>query len=135
MVEIQVLYIVILGLFGLGLGFGISKLLDRAKLSGCTVQAEQIIRKAKDDSDSILRQSEIKAKEDYLKRKEEMNNEFEKTRMDLRDLEKRLEKREDGVEDKLRDMQKRERLTETLQLQLQNQKNEWENKNKRLVDI
>ena len=135
MVEIQVLYIVILGLFGLGLGFGISKLLDRAKLSGCTVQAEQIIRKAKDDSDSILRQSEIKAKEDYLKRKEEMNNEFEKTRMDLRDLEKRLEKREDGVEEKLRDMQKRERLTETLQLQLQNQKNEWENKNKRLVDI
>lgn len=119
---------------GLALGTAISKLIDRSKLSSSGMQAEQLVRKAKDDADSILRQAEIKTKEDNLRRKEELNQEFEKTRLDLRDQEKRLEKREDGMEDKLREMQKRERLTEALQTQLQNQKNDWEQKNKRLLE-
>ena len=118
----QLVYIFLSGLVFSGIGYAIATVLYRAKLNSLNADNNSLINEAKAKADKIIKDAELFSKEDSLRRKEELNKSFENIRLDLRDQEKRLEKREDAIEDKARDMLKRERLTEVLQNQLQDRK-------------
>ncbi len=131
----QLIYILICAVFSIGIGFFLSNILNRSKANSSVSNYNAMILKAQIDAENIIKDAELKSKEESLRRKEELNKSFENIRQDLRDQEKRLEKREDAIEDKAREMQKRERLTEVLQNQLQDRKNEAELKNKKFAEI
>lgn len=118
-----------------GLGFAIATYFYRTKLNILNANNNSLINEAKAKAEKIVKDAELISKEDTLRRKEELNKSFENIRLDLRDQEKRLEKREDAIEDKARDMLKRERLTDVLQNQLQDRKNETDIKNKKFAEI
>ena len=131
----QLGYIFLSGLVFSVIGYAIATVFYRAKLNSLNADNNSLINEAKAKADKIIKDAELFSKEDSLRRKEELNKSFENIRLDLRDQEKRLEKREDAIEDKARDMLKRERLTEVLQNQLQDRKNETEVKNKKFAEI
>ena len=62
-----------------------------------TRDAERVAEQAKRDAERVVKEGELKAKDEALTRREEVNRELEKTRTELRDTERRLEKREDAV--------------------------------------
>ena len=59
--------------------------------------AERLVEQARRDAERIVKDGELKAKDEALRRREEVNRELEKTRAELREQERRLEKREDAV--------------------------------------
>lgn len=59
--------------------------------------AERMQEQARRDAERLVKDGELKAKDEALKRREEVNRELEKTRTELRELERRLEKREDAA--------------------------------------
>ncbi len=63
--------------------------------------AEQIIANAKREADTIRRQADLAAKEEVLRRREELDAEVEAARRDLREQERRIEKRSDLLDQKL----------------------------------
>lgn len=131
----QIGYIFLAGLVSAGIGYAIATVFYRTKLNSLNADSNSLINEAKAKAEKIIKDAELLSKEDSFRRKEELNKSFESIRLDLRDQEKRLEKREDAIEDKARDMLKRERLTEVLQNQLQDRKNETDIKNKKFAEI
>ncbi len=131
----QLFYMLFVGVASIVIGYLLATLIDRLRGSSTLANKNSLLAKAKYDADIIIKDAEIKAKEENIQRKEDLNKGFEKIRLELREQEKRLEKREDGIEEKLRDMHKRERLTEVLQNQLQDRKNDADLKNKKLGEV
>ena len=131
----QLVYVFLGVLTSLGLGYAIATSFYRSKLNILNANNNSLFNEAKAKAEKIIKDAEMISKEDTLRRKEELNKSFENIRLDLRDQEKRLEKREDAIEDKARDMLKRERLTYVLQNQLQDRKNETDIKNKKFAEI
>ena len=131
----QLVYVFLGVLTSLGLGYAIATFFYRSKLNILNANNNSLFNEAKAKAEKIIKDAEMISKEDTLRRKEEINKSFENIRLDLRDQEKRLEKREDAIEDKARDMLKRERLTDVLQNQLQDRKNETDIKNKKFAEI
>jgi ribonuclease Y len=77
--------------------------------------AEQIIANAHREADTIRRQADLAAKEEILRRREELEGEIDAARRELRDQERRLEKRSDLLDQKLEFLNKQEREYESAQ--------------------
>ncbi len=99
-------------LAGLAVGWIVARLLDRSRLGGVRASAAAITAAARIDAEKILKEAELKTKDDLYRKREEFNRETEQTRIELRDQERRLDKREDGLEEKNKDLQKKERALE-----------------------
>ncbi len=99
-------------LAGLAVGWLTARLLDRSRLGGVRASAAEITAAARIDAEKILKEAELKTKDDLYRRREEFNRETEQTRIELRDQERRLDKREDGLEEKSKELQKKERALE-----------------------
>src|SRR5438552_17825425 len=82
-------------LFALPAGFLIARMQDRARLNSAQAQIADITTQAKREADNILKDSELKAKDEFFRKREDFNREIEKARAEVREQERRLEKRED----------------------------------------
>jgi|694.fasta_scaffold20632_6 ribonuclease Y len=88
-------------------------------LRGAAYQGRaQILEQARVEADSLLKSRELGAKEELLKRREEIEKELGTLREGLRDQEKRLERRDALVTEQLQDLGKKERLLELKQKKL-----------------
>ncbi len=107
------------GLIGLLIGVlaGLASMIVVARLRAQTARAlsDQIVDNAHREADTIRRQAEVAAKEELLKRREVLEAEFDASRRDLRDQERRLEKRADAIDEKLELLGRRERDVDTAQ--------------------
>src|SRR5712692_398610 len=79
-------------------GYALARLLDRSR--GYSVQARitDLAAQARREAENIIKDSELKAKDELFKKREEFNREMEKARGEIRDQERRLEKREDVLD-------------------------------------
>ena len=77
------------------LGFLAARFLDRARQSSAKTKAAELTAQAKREADNILKDSELRAKDELFKKREQFNREAEQSRTELREQERRLEKRED----------------------------------------
>jgi ribonuclease Y len=96
---------VLLALFGLLAGgaaiFGLLTMQARAKKSTAEQEAARLIAEAEQRGQEIRRAAEVETKATFLKRQEEFEQQTAVTRNEIREAEKRIDKREDQLERKL----------------------------------
>jgi ribonucrease Y len=113
---IDPLYIVIGALTGLLVGvpggYLVARFLDRTRQSSALAKANDITEQARREAENILRDSELQAKDELFRKREDFNREVEKARAEVREQERRLEKREDVLDQKHQAQIKKERALE-----------------------
>jgi ribonucrease Y len=133
------LYVVLLSclaaVVGLTLGYAGARLLDRSRLKGIRTQAEAIAKSAREEAEKIKKEAELKAKDDLYQQREEFKRETEEARGELREQERRLARREDGLEEKNKDLQKRERTIDHLKTKLSERKSEVEKRAREMEEL
>jgi ribonuclease Y len=101
-------------LVGLGLGGGVCYALlrkqNRDSLAQSEVRSKEVLTQAQRQADTIVKEAELKAKDELFQKREEFNRETENARNEQREQERRLEKREDTLEQKHQAQVKKERL-------------------------
>ncbi|MFL5342822.1 MAG: ribonuclease Y, partial [Gemmataceae bacterium] len=100
-------------------GFAIARKREQARVKSGQDQSAQIIARseevltqARKEADNIYKEADLRAKDELFQKRTEFNREMELAKAELRDQERRLEKREDAVEQKQRDQAKKERSLE-----------------------
>ncbi|MEK6644421.1 MAG: ribonuclease Y [Planctomycetota bacterium] len=93
---------ILLGLvIGGGLVFAVLTMQARAKTASAEQQAARVMEDAKSRAQGILRSAEVETKATFLARQEEFEKQTSVTRNEIREAEKRLDKREDQLERKM----------------------------------
>ncbi len=122
MPDVQTLLLLLVAVaLGVGGGFLLTRLLKRDGVSSdpgvrsAEAEARTILDTARRESERIVKDGELRAKEDAFKRREEVVQELEKSRAELRENERRVEKREDLLTDKQKELSRKEQQLETIQ--------------------
>src|SRR5437868_3149365 len=121
MIEAQTCAIIagLAALVALLVGYAAARLRDHFRHDNARARAAEVIDQAKKEADNLQRGAELKAKEDLFKRREELEREIdvkraevqdqlrkvEESRLEVRDEEKRLGKREDVLLKKERSLE------------------------------
>ena len=111
-------FLVIVGVAGLALGALAAFLIGLSMRKGAGRRAREIVERAGEESERIKKDARIGAKEEILRRREELEEEIATRRGELRGLEKRVSKREDNLERKVDVLNKKEHYIETLERNL-----------------
>ncbi len=74
--------------------------------------AEQLIASANREAETILKQADLTAKEELLRRREQLDSELDVVRRELREQERRLEKRGDALDERIGQLERGERELE-----------------------
>jgi ribonuclease Y len=130
-------------ILGLGTGFVVTRTIARGRIAGTAaadlenlrsaeLRGQDLIEKAKQDAERIVKDGELQAKDEAFRRREETARESEAARTELREQERRIEKREDAVAEKIKDVARKERHIETVQKKLADRKESLEKKSKEL---
>ena len=126
---------VLVGLIALAVGAAAGFFFDRVRRGAAYQQRDQILEQAQREAENLRKAQELEAKEEILKRREELENEIDKLRDELRGQEKRLEKRESALDELHQDYVKRERMLETTQTKLAERQKAIDVKEKELERI
>src|SRR5580693_10037456 len=108
----------VVGLICLGAGVGAGLLLERVRQGAGYRTRDEIIKQAEVEAGNLLRSRELAAKEELLKRRESMEREIQNTRDELREVERKLDRREIVLNEQVDDIQKKERMLELTQHKL-----------------
>ncbi len=106
------------GLGGLVLGLAAGLLFDRVRRGAAYQRRDEIIAQAEREAENIRRTQELAAKEELLKRREELEAELNRAREELREDERRLDRREAVLNEQAEDNLKKERMLEMMQKKL-----------------
>jgi len=128
---------------GLGLGYGIARVAMRSRVrfdearvieleAQAQARANEIVEFARKDAERNAKDAELRSKDELFHKREEFNREIETARAEFRDHERRLEKREDLVEQKHQQQIKKERSLEHTQKKLSERKENIEKRTKEL---
>jgi ribonuclease Y len=102
------------GLLGAGAGFGVQWLLTTQKRQAAQAQASRLVAEASQQAEATRKSAELEAKSEWYKQKEIFDKETAEQRAEMRETEKRLSKREDGLERKIETLNAKERGLEAL---------------------
>jgi ribonuclease Y len=80
-------------LLGLMLGGVVGFFVDRLIKGTAYKNSEEILKQAQRDAETIRKQQEILNKEELILRREQLEKEMERSRSEIRDQEKRLDRR------------------------------------------
>jgi ribonuclease Y len=96
------------GLIGLSVGYLIRFLLGNYQALTMEKRAKQALKDAKRDADSVRKESEIQAKADALKAREDFEKSTKKRRKELVEIEERVAQRENNLDRKVAMIDKKE---------------------------
>ncbi|HEV3203289.1 MAG TPA: ribonuclease Y, partial [Gemmataceae bacterium] len=119
-------------LVGFGGGYLVARIQDRFRLASARARVAEITGNAKKEAENIRKEAELRVKDELYQKREEFNREAEKARAELRDLERRQEKREDGIEQKHQLQLKKERALEHTQRKLHEKREQVEKREQEL---
>ncbi|AMV26840.1 Ribonuclease Y [Gemmata sp. SH-PL17] len=77
-------------------------------------RGEELVEQSRRDAERIVREAELKARDEAVRRREELSRELDTARSEVRDLERRVEKREDAVEQHQRELARKEKYVDGL---------------------
>ena len=107
-------WIALAALLGLAIGYAVSSVLIRRQgvtnLGSAENRAKELLAHAEKNAETLLKDAELKAKDEFFKRREELAREVEQGKNEQREQERRLEKREDNLEESVQAHLKKERL-------------------------
>lgn len=122
------IYLLPASLVALFVGFGLARLTDHLRLQSALTRLQDLKIQAERQAENIVKESELKAKDELFKKREEFNRELEQSRVEVREQERRLEKREDALDQKHQAQLKKERVLEHTQRKLAERKEVLEKK-------
>ena len=99
-------------LVGAGIGLVVMWVVQRQRVNAAGQRAKELVEQAERAADGIRKETQLKAKEELFNRREAFEKETQETRTELRDLERRLAKREDNIERKADVISKKEKQLE-----------------------
>ena len=105
-------------LVALGVGVGAGYMFERMRQGAAYRTHGEILKQAEVESGNLRRAQELAAKEELFKHRESMERELQKSRDDLRDLERKLDRREIVINEQQDDIGKKERMLELTQHKL-----------------
>jgi ribonuclease Y len=98
-------------------------------------EVERVAEQARRDAERIVKDGELKAKDEAFRKREEVTRELEKTRAELREQERRLEKREDALEAQQKELGEKRKQVEAAQKKAADQREVFERKTKDLEAV
>ncbi len=98
--------------------FFVIKYLDRLRRRDAETEAQEIVRKAKQDVEARRREAELEIKEAALAAQTESEKELRRVRAELHERERLLDKRQDALEDQAEQLRKQEKMVEGTQRKL-----------------
>ncbi len=116
----MVILSIVLTVVGLGVGFGASSVVSKRRQGNLEAQVEKEKQKAQKEADKLVAQ----AKEDALKLAEEARRDEQTRRKELKELENRLVVREESLDKKLDDLDKRTERLRAGELEVEKLKDE-----------
>jgi len=108
----------IVGAVALVIGIAFGMLIVRLRMGSVSQRREEILEQANKEVENIRKEQELSAKEELFKRREELDRELTGQREELRDVERRLDKRENVLDEQHEDNLKKERMLESMQNKL-----------------
>lgn len=105
----------LIGLVALAAGAAAGYFFDRLRLGAAYKTRDEVLRNAEHEAETLRRQQEVAAKEDLIRRREALEKELNVVREELREQERRLDKREGQLDELQEDFRKRERMLEASQ--------------------
>lgn len=108
----------VIGGIALAVGIAIGFFIDRIQKGSAYKTRDELIRDAEREAENLKRTREIEAKEEFLKRREELDKELDEHRDQIRKQERALDKREHQLTDQESGLKKRERMVEQMQTRL-----------------
>jgi ribonucrease Y len=114
----EVVHLIIAVVLACGLTFILLRLLDRLRRRDAESEAQEIVRKAKQDVENRHRQADLEIKERSLKQQEESEKELRRIRGELHERERLLDKRQDALEEQAEQLRKQEKIVEGTQRKL-----------------
>jgi len=112
------LEVVLIALCALGVGVVAGFFVERVRQGAAYRTRGEILKQADVEAANLIKSHELASKEDLLKRREAMEKEIQKTREELRDLERKLDRREILLNEQQDDIGKKERMLELTQRKL-----------------
>lgn len=94
---------IVLALAGIGVGFGANTVITKKKLGSAEEQAQKDLAKAKKEANKLIEE----AREEALRAAEESKREDQQRRKEIKEIEQRLLTREEALDKKLDDLDKR----------------------------
>jgi len=98
----------------IALGYFICILVYRKRQSANEKKLKQLIEESTREAEKVKKEAELAAKAELYQRREAFEKETQETRMELKQQERRLSKREDNLERKMELLTKKERYIDTL---------------------
>ncbi len=111
---------IVLALAGIGIGFGANTVISKKKLGSAEEQAQKDLAKAKKEASKLIDE----ARQDALRVAEESKKEDQQRRREIKDIEQRLLNREEALDKKLDDLDKRGEKLRTGEDEVETLKNE-----------
>ncbi len=130
-----VILVCLAALVASGVGYTVARMQDRFRLTSAQARVEEILGQARKGADNLIKEAELRAKDELYKKREEFNREIDKARNELRDQERRLDKREDSLEQKHQSQVKRERTLESTQRKLKERTDQVEKRGQELETV
>jgi len=112
------MYELAIGASALVVGTALGLFFDRLRRGATYQSRDEIIAQANREAETIRRDQELSAKEELLKRREKIEKELDSTREELRDQERRLDRRETQLDERQEDIKKKDRMLEQMQNKL-----------------
>ena len=78
-------------------------------------RAQAILENARRDAERLMKDAEHRAKDETYRRREELNKELDAARVELRDQERRAQKREDAAEDAAKELARKDKQLDAAQ--------------------
>jgi ribonuclease Y len=105
-------------LVALAVGIGAGYMFERMRQGAAYRTHGEILKQAEVEAGNLRRAQELAAKEELFKHRESMERELQKSRDDLRELERKLDRREIVINEQQDDIGKKERMLELTQHKL-----------------
>ncbi|HLJ12650.1 MAG TPA: ribonuclease Y [Planctomycetaceae bacterium] len=105
-------------LVALGIGIVAGWFVERQLRGSAYQKRDEILAQAQRDAENLKKSQELAGKEELLARREELEKETNHVRDELRDQERRLDRRETTLDEQQQDIAKKERMLELTQRKL-----------------
>ncbi len=126
-------------LIGASLGFGwcwwrryIERLERERQQTQLRAESDAILSQARREAENLLREADLRAKDDLLHQRSLFHQEIDQVRQELRQQERRLEKREDDLNERRRTLAKKQQSLAHRQERLDKERQQLENRQREL---
>jgi len=114
----EVILVVGVAVFAFGAAFFLIRLLDRLRRRDAESEARELIRRANEQVEAKRREADLEIKELRIQSQAEIEKELRKTRGELHERERLLDKRQDTLEEQAEQLRKQEKIVESTQRKL-----------------